>query len=298
MPNEPTMRDEIAEVVRYRYLLQMLVRRELKVRYKNSALGFLWSIVPPLLQVFVYTFVISGVLGARVPHYSAYLLCGIIPWTFFSTALLDSSQSLIDNYGLIKKFYLPREAIPLACVISNLIHFLLGWVVYFIAFMLVARLKKDGGIPLLPSLIWFPVLTMMEVLLVTGLSLWVSALNVFYDDVKFVIQTLFGLLFFLMPIIYPSDVVRVMRVMRLHPWLFKLYMLNPVAAIIDAYRKIILEPISPSHFNHIYAQDNSLVPSAPIDWFNLFITFLLCLLAAYTGYRYFNSRKWQFVERP
>ena len=89
-----------------------------------------------------------------------------------------------------------------------------------------------------------------------------------------------------------------MRVMRLHPWLFKLYMLNPVAAIIDAYRKIILEPISPSHFNHIYAQDNSLVPSAPIDWFNLFITFLLCLLTAYTGYRYFNSRKWQFVERP
>ena len=103
LPNRKTapMREELAELWRYRYLLQMLVARELKVRYKNSVFGFLWSIVPPILSVLVLTFMVREVLGATVQNYSAYLLCGIIPWTFFSSAILDSSMSLLVNYGEI-----------------------------------------------------------------------------------------------------------------------------------------------------------------------------------------------------
>src|SRR5580700_2356821 len=123
-----TMAENLRELWRFRDLLRQLVRRELKVRYKNSALGFLWSIVPPLLQVLVFTFFIAGI-RVKAPNAGAYMLCGVIPWTFTNTAILDSSQSLLINFPIIRKVYLPRQIIPLAIVISNLIHFLLGWCV-------------------------------------------------------------------------------------------------------------------------------------------------------------------------
>src|SRR2546421_6619324 len=153
------MLEELRELWRFRYLLQMLVARELKVRYKNSVLGFAWSIVPPVLSVIVMTFAVTVGLGHSPKHYSAYLLCGIIPWTFFSTAVLDASQSLLVNYGVIKKIYMPREIIPIAIVISNFVHFVLGWAVYFAAFFIVMPLLvKGGGTPFLPRMAWFPVI--------------------------------------------------------------------------------------------------------------------------------------------
>src|SRR5690349_10168222 len=147
------MIDELRELWRFRYLLQMLVARELKVRYKNSVLGFAWSIVPPAMTVVVLNFMMKTALGRDIPNYSAYLLCGIIPWTFFSVAVLDTSQSLLTNYGVIKKIYMPREVIPLAIVISNFVHFLLGWVVYFVAYFAVLPLLHIGGTPVLRGIV-------------------------------------------------------------------------------------------------------------------------------------------------
>src|SRR5207249_982460 len=129
--------------------------------------------------------------------------------TFMTNAMLDSSQSLLVNFGIIKKAYMPREVIPLSIVISNFIHFLMAWLVYFTAFLIVLPFFHNQGermgIPLLSTIWVFPLITAVAVLFVTGMSLWVAALNVFYDDVKFVLQTLFGLLMFLLPVLYPAD---------------------------------------------------------------------------------------------
>lgn len=287
------MRDELAELWQYRDLLRQMVARELKIRYKNSALGFFWSIVPPLLQVLTYSFLFYVVLGIRVKNYSAYLLCAIIPWTFFQIAILDASDSLLYNFSIIKKVYLPREIIPLTKVVSNFIHFLLAWAVFFAAFMGVARFF-GGGIPLLPSMALFPLLLVMQFLLVTGIALWVSALQVFYNDIKFVLTTLFPLLFFLLPIMYPADVIYYTPVMQRLPWLYQLYMLNPVTALIEGFRKTLLEPAFPDSFNKKLAG----LPYLPMQWGTFSVACLLCVLIAWGGYAYFNSRKWRFVERP
>jgi lipopolysaccharide transport system permease protein len=295
-----TTGESLAELWRYRYLLQMLVRRELKVRYKNSALGLVWSIIPPILQVFVYTFLFKGVLQISIPNWAPYLLCGLIPWTFFSTAILDASQSLLANYGIIKKVYMPREVIPLAIVLSNTIHFFISWAVFFVAFALIAPFFGKG-IPLLPTMLLFPMICVMQILLTTGFALFLSAANVFFEDVKFIVMTLLNLVLFVLPILYPADIARDWGVMQRYPWLLKLYMLNPATAIIDAYRKTLLEPWSRSLFTKKYVMlpngHTVLKPPVPLDWTSLTGAFLITLLIAYAGYWYFNRRKWQFVER-
>ena len=290
------MLDDLQELWRFRFLLQMLVARELKVRYKNSVLGFAWSIVPPALTVVVITFMVRVGLGKEIPNYSAYLLCGIIPWTFFSVTILDTSQSLLTNYGVIKKIYMPREVIPLAIVISNFVHFLLGWAVYFTAFLIILPVMR-GGTPILPSMAWFPVIVFAQLLLVTGCSLWSAALNMFYEDVKFLLQTMFGLVYFVLPILYTADVVRYGSTMRAHPWLFNIYMLNPVTALITAYRAALLQPVWPENFND--KLKGITPPATPIvvEWWVYTGAFLLSLFVAWSGYAYFNSRKWRFVER-
>lgn len=287
------MLSELKELWRFRELLRQMLARELKIRYKNSFFGFLWSIVPPLLQVVVYTFLVRGVFSATAKNYSAYALCGLIPWTFFQTAILDSCQSLLANYGVIRKIYLPREIIPLSYILSNMIHFVLGWAVYFVVFAVILRFF-GLGIPLLPSMLWFPVIILVESLLVTGLSLWMSALNVFYEDIKFLLATLFNLMFFCLPILYPADVVYYSEIVQRHPWLYKLYLLNPISGIITAFRKTILEPESPGSFV-VRLQGK---PALPMDWTMFGLTAMLSLGIAIAGYSYFNYKKWQFVERP
>lgn len=290
------MREHFRELWQARYLLRQLVVREIKVRYKNSALGFFWSIVPPLLQVAIYTFVFRGVLNVQAKNYSAYLLAGFIPWTFFQTAVLDASNSLLNYLPLIRKVYLPREIIPLAHVISNFLHSLLAWIVYFIAFAVVARFL-GYGIPLRPSMLWFPVITLFLVLLTTGVSLWFSALHMFYDDIKYILNTLFQLLYFLLPILYPADNVYYAGIMQRFPWLYKLYMINPITALINAYRKTLLEPLSPSAFNErLHLPNGDPYPVVPLDMGTLSLACLLCVVIAYSGYWYFSRRKWQFVE--
>jgi lipopolysaccharide transport system permease protein len=286
------MREELTELWRFRYLLRQFVLRELKIRYKNSVLGFLWSIVPPLLQVLVLTFFMRSVVMTSAKNYSAYLLCGMIPWTFFSTALLDSSQSLLLNYGIMRKVYMPREIIPLAKVISNFIHFLLGWMVYFCVFYVGAPLVGIHP-PDIPHPLWFPVVIVVELILVTGLSLWVAALNLFYQDLQFILQTLFSLMLFLMPILYPIDFSYFSLQKHGLAWLFPLYMLNPIAAIISGFRHGLLLPPAPEDFSDKFKG----IHPIEIDTRLYIGALLVTLVIAWAGYAYFNRRKWQFVER-
>ncbi len=284
------MAESLREFWRYRELLRQLVARDLKVRYQNSAIGFLWSIVPPLLQVLVYSFLFKGVLNLKAENYGAYVLCGLIPWTFFSISILDAAHSLVHNEAIVKKVYMPREVVPVSSVAGNFVHFLLGWTVYFSVYFVVFRLIGHGGIPFLLSALWFPFITLMLLLLTTGISLWISILGLFYKDTKFIVQTVFGLVFFLIPVLYPIDLIYYQPVMQAHPWLFKLYLLNPVTALINAYRKTLLEEI---HTGTLNLQQ----PPVPLDWPLFAASCVLCVGIAVSGYAYFNRHKWEIVER-
>jgi ABC-type polysaccharide/polyol phosphate export permease len=121
---------EIRELLRYKDLVKQLVKRDLKIRYKNSVLGFFWSLLNPLIQVATITIVVKYILGLEIANYSAYLLAAYLPWAFFQMALLDSSQILIAHRDLLRKVYFPREALPLSAVLSNLVHFALALVVF------------------------------------------------------------------------------------------------------------------------------------------------------------------------
>src|ERR1017187_4349351 len=125
------MTNELRELFKYRDLLRQLVMRDLKVRYKNSVLGFFWSLANPMIQVATITIVFKYVMPLNIPNYSAYLLVAFLPWMFFQMTLLDSSQVILLHRDLLRKVYFPREVLPLSVVVSNLIHFLLAMVIFF-----------------------------------------------------------------------------------------------------------------------------------------------------------------------
>ncbi len=263
------------------------MRRDLKVRYKNSRFGFFWSIAPPLMQVACITFVFKYAgFANRFQSYSAYVLVAIIPWTFFQTAILDASQSILHMYGVIKKVYLPREVVPLSSTIANFIHFMLSWLVFFAYLIFYVRA------PILPTIIWFPYLIVVQMMLVTGLALLVSCLNVFYEDIKYMATVLLNLLFFLLPIMYVAEQVANAPALAApgREWLRLAYMYNPMSAIITGYRKCLLQPPHPAAIGGR--------PSLPLDPVAMLITGAVSLGILLACYAYFNSRKWQFVERP
>jgi ABC-type polysaccharide/polyol phosphate export permease len=280
---------QLAELWRFRDLLRQLIARELKVRYKNSAFGFLWSIVPVCLQVVVFTFFIRNAVNLPAESYGAYMLCGLIPWTFFNAALLDSGQTLRVNYPILKKVYLPREVFPLCSALSNFVHCALGWAVYFAVYFGLVRFIGIH-LPFKPTLLLFPLITLVLLILVAGLCLWVSILSLFYEDVRFIVQTFMNLLMFVLPVLVPADVIRYSSFFKAKPWLYDLYMMNPISALIDAYRKSILEELPRGSFN---------MTGEPLhfNWLHFGGATAITLCIFVTGYAYFNARKWEIVER-
>lgn len=279
------MIEELKEVWRFRELLIQLVARDLKVRYKNSVLGFFWSLANPLVQVAVITIVFKTMTGmVKVPNYSAYVLCAFIPWNYFQTAVLDSSQSILLMFPVIKKVYLPRELIPLSNAISNFIHFLLAWIVFFL--YLYGYLRA----PVLTTVLLLPVLVIIQFVFTLGVSLYVSCLNVFYEDIKYLVTVLLNLFFFLLPLIYFTENVYFAHSIppKWHMLVYRLYMLNPVACLITAFRKSLLQPLPAHMFPHVL----------PLDYTSIEISAVFSVLVLVTGYAYFNARKWQFVEKP
>ena len=281
---------ELAELLQYKDLLKQLVVRDLKVRYKNSVLGFFWSLANPLVQVATITIMVKYVMRQDIPNYSAYLLVGFLPWIFLSMTLMDSSQVVLVHRDLLKKVYFPREVLPLSVVISNLIHFLLSLVVFFIYLIAYIHFGLNGR-GLLISTLWLPLLITMQLMLVIGLTSFISCLNVFFEDTKYLLSALLNVFFYLTPIMYPAEFVY-SRIMGSHLapiWktaLYKLYLLNPVNMLVDAYRKILLPPFA-----------TNTASSLPLDYAMLAVCGVMCALVAVGGYLFFNSRKWIFAER-
>lgn len=222
----------LRQLIRYRSLIQSLVSRELKARYRGSILGFFWSFVNPLLLLLVYSFVFSVVLRGQRPvdiePYALFLFCGLLPWTWFSSSLLESSNSLIVNGNLIKKVLFPAEVLPIVAVVSNMVHF-------FFALPILTGFLLFYASPLEPDeLAWFPVLLLVQLVLSLGLGLMLSALTVHFRDIKDLLGNLLTLWFFATPIIYPMGAV---------PEAGKgLMNLNPFAHLAISYQEILFYP--------------------------------------------------------
>jgi len=205
--------------------------------------------------------------------------------------LLDSSQSVLAQIQLVKKVYFPREVLPLAAVLANLVHFALALVVFFV------YLLGYVGAPLLPSVALLPVLVLFQTLLIAGLSLIISSLNVFYEDTKYIVSVGLQLMFYLVPVIYFSEQVYHAQIAspEWQRWIYLVYHLNPIATLMTAYRKILLPPITVQQAGAVQKQS---FEALPLDWGLLSVAFAMSVAVFLLGYAFFNQRKWDFAEQP
>src|SRR5580765_370434 len=170
----------LKQLIRYRGLIQALVARELKARYRGSVLGFLWSFINPLLLLSIYSFIFTTIIPNRTPGlqpYALFMLCGILPWTWFSASLTEAAGSLIAGGNLIKKVLFPAEILPIVSVLSNMVHFFLGLPI-LVVFLVYYRRWPD---PL--DLLWFPVAVLVQLVFTAALALILSALSVHFRDI-------------------------------------------------------------------------------------------------------------------
>jgi ABC-type polysaccharide/polyol phosphate export permease len=222
------MFENLRNLLRYRGLIHSLVVRDLKARYRGSVLGFFWSFVNPLLLLLIYSFVFTVILpGAHsgIEPFALFMFCGILPWTWFSSSLLESSNVLISGGNLIKKVLFPAEVLPIVTVLANMVHFFLGLPILAL-FLIYYRIPLN-----LAELAWFPVVVVTQLVLTLGLALIVSSLTVHFRDLKDLLANLLTFWFFATPIIYPMTLV---------PGVGKTLLdLNPFTHLAISYQEIL-----------------------------------------------------------
>ena len=223
------MLSNLANLFRYRGLIQSLVARELKARYRGSALGFVWSFVNPLLLLLIYSFVFTRIMPNQtqgIQPYALFMFCGILPWTWFSSSLSEAAGSLIAGGNLIKKVLFPAEVLPIVSVLTNMVHFFLGLPI-LIAFLIVYKHPPDAW-----DLIWFPIAVLVQLLFTCALALIVAALAVHFRDIRDILANVLTLWFFATPIIYPMSLDTVQQYKTL-------YNLNPFTHLAVSYQEIL-----------------------------------------------------------
>jgi ABC-type polysaccharide/polyol phosphate export permease len=217
---------ELRTLLRYWPLIQSLVGRELKARYRGSVLGFVWSFVNPLLLLLTYGLVFTVMLpvqrSATLEPYFLFLFCGILPWTWFQSSVSEAAGVLIAGGNLIKKVLFPAEVLPVVVVLTNLAHFLLGLPILLVFLALCGRLS--------PSLLLFPLPLLVQLVFTLGLALLVSALTVHFRDIQNILNHLLHLWFFASPVLYfYGDVSGALR---------QVLRLNPMAHVLVAYQEM------------------------------------------------------------
>lgn len=215
----------------YRELLKTSVKKEIRGRYKNSFLGVLWSFLNPLLQIMVYAIVFPLIMKNNEKNYVVFLCCGLIPWTFFSTAISRAAFTMIENGNLIKKVYFPREILPMAITISEAVNFLISTVI-IIAFVLF------NGLGITHFILFYPIIFIVQFLLVLAISFVVSSITVYFRDLQHLITVGLQLLFYATPIVYNSSNIAGTG----FEWVLKI---NPMTYIINAYRDIFYNQVMP-----------------------------------------------------
>jgi lipopolysaccharide transport system permease protein len=221
--------------LRYHDLLRNLVVRELKARYKNSALGFVWSLLNPLAMMVVFTVVFTVLLpNNSIKHYPIFLLCGLLPWQFFSAGVMSSLHSIVGSSNLVKKVNFPAEVLPTSTVLANLVNFLLALVV-------LAAVLFAFRMPLSPYVWMLPIVIIIQTCFVLGIGLILATVNVFYRDTIMIMDVVMLAWFFLTPVFYsiealPSSYQIGNVTLNVHRIM---YTLNPMASLIAAYRDLL-----------------------------------------------------------
>ncbi|MDQ2750919.1 MAG: ABC transporter permease [Pseudonocardiales bacterium] len=211
-------------------LLAGLIRKDLKVKYQGSVLGFLWSLVNPLVLLVVYTFVFQVVLGTNVPRFGYYLLSGLLIWNAFSGSVGMATDSVVSNSGLVKKVRFPLGVLPLTAVGFNLVHYALQTLVLILAMAVTGDTSFVS-----PAVFLLVPAILVALVFMTGLSFLVAALNVRYRDTKHIVEVVLMAAFWVSPIVYP--VSRVAD--HLHGWVYTLYYLNPMTAVVSGSQRAL-----------------------------------------------------------
>lgn len=221
----------LKEIYDYRQMIFSLVSRELRGRYKGSALGFLWTFINPLLQLLVYTLVFSVIMRAGIDQYYIFLFVALVPWMFFSASLTGGADSVLASQDMVKKIYFPREVLPISYVTSAFVNMLLTFIVVFIVLIV-----SGYGLNAM-ALLYMPIIMAVEYLLCLGIALLASALTVYFRDLQYILSIIAMAWQFLTPVMYSQEMIEEQLVN--HPVLLQIWNLNPTTPIINAYRQIL-----------------------------------------------------------
>lgn len=256
------VQNKLHELIRYQDMFTGLVSREVRARYRGSALGFLWSLLNPLLMMAIYSLIFAVYMRINIPNYALFVFCSLLAWSWFSTSLQNATAAIASNASLIKKVYFPLEILPLVNVTTNLINYFFSLPVMF-AFMLFS------GIHPTLNILYFPILIAIQFLLTLGIALILCTLNAFFRDVEQLISPLLMVWFYITPIVYPPSAI---------PERFQVLLLvNPMAPLIAGYQNIFFYGKPPS-------------------WELLLYSFGVGVLTFAIGYAIFYRNKFTFSE--
>lgn len=216
--------NEFKEIYNYRELLKTNIKKEIRGKYKGSWLGVLWTFLNPLLMLAVYAFVFPYILRVNVDNYTIFMIVALIPWNFFTTAIQSGTGSVVANGNILKKVYFPREIIPISITTSQLVNFLITCIIMavFIIF---------SGVGFSVHALLFPLLVLIQYVLILGLTFILSALTVFVRDIDHFVSVILMLGFYATPIVYQGEML---------PKKFQIFLkLNPMAQLVEAYRSIL-----------------------------------------------------------
>ncbi|MGU3471613.1 ABC transporter permease [Paenibacillus sp. D51F] len=236
--------ERATEFFRYRQMLTSLVLSDLRTRYRGSLLGFLWTFINPLLMLGVYTLIFSTVMRIDLENYAIHLFIGLLPWIYFQSSLVNSSSVIIRNANLIKKIYFPREVLPLSVVFGGMINYLLG------CFILIPSIYFSG-IHLSSTILYFPLILLIQTILIAAFCVLFSAITVYLRDVEHILGIFTMAWLYFTPVLYPTSNI---------PEKYLLYFnLNPMKPIIEAYQAIFYYAKAPNLYELLMCSIFSIV---------------------------------------
>ncbi len=254
---------KLRDIWQYRELLYFLAWRDVKIRYKQTVIGFLWAIIQPLLKMVVFSIIFGGLakMDSEGFPYPIFLYAGLLPWQFFASAVSRSGESVVGSANLIKKVYFPRLIIPIASVGACLVDFAVSFTI------LIVLMFYYSIIPTLSIFMVLP-LVLATIFAALGVGMFISALNVAYRDFRYVLPFLVQIWMFLTPVIYPVGIIP-------EKWRW-LILLNPMAGVVDAYRSAIL--------------------GKPFEWASLGISMGIAVVIFFCGLMYFRKTERYFAD--
>jgi len=220
----PSLSRTLRGLGQYGHLLRNLVVKDLKLKYRGSVLGFVWSLANPLLMIAVYSVAFTRIMPLQTPGYVFYLMLGILAWTFFANAVAMSTGSIVDSGALVRSVWFPRAILPLATVLFNLAQYLLT-VAVFLPVLMVVYGKAPGA-----AVIAFPAFLLLQVIFTAGVALVLSVATAFFRDVRHLVEVALAVLFWATPIVYETS--------RLSPGLRAVIRLSPLSPFVTAYHDI------------------------------------------------------------